>query len=204
VESAARVLREHGVPAADIWITAVGSEIHYGRDLRPDPGWAHHIRHLWRRDALAETMQRVPGLRLQGREHQRAFKLSYRADPGRMPAIAEIRALLRARDLHANLVYSQQEFLDLLPVRASKGTAVRHLAYRWGLPLPSFLVAGDSGNDTEMLMGDTLGVVVGNHSAELDALREVEQVYFADRPAALGVLEGIRRYGFANDARARA
>jgi sucrose-phosphate synthase len=201
VESAARVLREHGVPAADIWITAVGSEIHYGRDLRPDPGWAHHIRHLWRRDALAETMQRVPGLRLQGREHQRAFKLSYRADPGRMPAVAEIRALLRARDLHANLVYSQQEFLDLLPVRASKGTAVRHLAYRWGLPLPSFLVAGDSGNDTEMLMGDTLGVVVGNHSAELDALRDVEQVYFADRPAALGVLEGIHRYRFADGAR---
>lgn len=204
VESAARVLREHGVPPADVWITSVGSEIHYGRERRPDPGWARHIRHLWRRDALVEALQGVPGLRLQARENQRAFKLSYRVDPGRMPALAELRARLRARDLHANLVYSQDEFLDLLPVRASKGSAVRHLAYRWGLPLRSFLVAGDSGNDIEMLMGDTLGVVVGNHSGELDALREVEQVYFADRPAALGVLEGIRRYRFADEVRAPA
>jgi sucrose-phosphate synthase len=204
VDSAARVLREHHVPAADVWITAVGSEIHYGRELRPDPGWARHIRHLWRRDALAAALQGVPGLRLQGREHQREFKLSYYVDPGRMPSIEEVRGLLRARDLHANLIFSRDELLDILPVRASKGAAVRHLAYRWGLPLRSFLVAGDSGNDAGMLVGDTLGVVVGNHSAELDALRDVEQVYFADRPAALGILEGIRRYRFADEVRGAA
>jgi len=201
VDSAARVLREHGVPAADVWITSVGSEIHYGRDLRADPGWARHIRHLWRRDALVEALRDLPGLRLQARENQRAFKLSYRVDADRMPALPEIRSLLRARDLHANLVYSQDTYLDLLPVRASKGSAVRHLAYRWGLPLRSFLVAGDSGNDAEMLRGDTLGVVVGNHSEELEALRDDEQVYFSDRPAALGVLEGIQRYRFADEAR---
>jgi sucrose-phosphate synthase len=77
--------------------------------------------------------------------------------------------------LHANLIYSHQAFLDVLPVRVSKGHAIRYLAYKWGLPLRNFLVAGDSGNDAEMLVGDTSAVVVGNHSPELERLRGLEQ-----------------------------
>lgn len=84
----------------------------------------------------------------------------------------------------------------MLPVRASKGLAVRYLAYKWGLPLQSFLIAGDSGNDEEMLVGDTLGVVVGNHSPELESLRDREQIYFAKNTYALGILEGMKHYHF--------
>ena len=81
-----------------------------------------------------------------------------------MPALRTLQAMLRAQRLSAKLIYSHESFLDVLPVRASKGQAVRYLAYKWGLPLGNFLVAGDSGNDEEMLLGDTLAVVVGNHS----------------------------------------
>jgi len=85
----------------------------------------------------------------------------------------------------------------VLPVRASKGQAIRYLAYKWGLPLRAFLGAGDSGNDLEMLVGDTQAVVVSNHSAELENLRGMEQVYFAGTPCASGILEGMTHYGFA-------
>ena len=47
-----------------------------------------------------------------------------------------------------------------------------------------------------MLIGDTLGVVVGNHSPELEPLRGLEQVYFASAPCASGILEGLKHYGF--------
>ena len=47
-----------------------------------------------------------------------------------------------------------------------------------------------------MLVGDTLAVVVSNHSAELEELRGMEQVYFADTPCAAGILEGMNHYGF--------
>ena len=57
-------------------------------------------------------------------------------------------------------------------------------------------MAGDSGNDSEMLVGDTLAVVVGNHSAELESLRGLEQVYFAQAHYAAGILEGLDHYGF--------
>jgi len=48
-----------------------------------------------------------------------------------------------------------------------------------------------------MLVGDTLGVVVGNHSPDLEPLRGLEQMYFADNTHARGILEGLEHYNFA-------
>ena len=81
-------------------------------------------------------------------------------------------------------------------MRASKGRAIRYLAYKWGLPLNAFLVAGDSGNDHEMLVGDTLGVIVANHSPELASLKGNEQIYFARAGYADGIAEGMAHYEF--------
>jgi len=199
--SALEVLRQSRVPLPDVLITAVGSEIHYGPDLRPDVGWQRHIQHLWRRDALAAVFEGLPGLTLQSADQQSEFKLSFHADPATMPSLREIDMRLRERRLRANLIYSHQAFLDVLPIRASKGQAIRYLAYKWDLPLRAFLVAGDSGNDLEMLVGDTQAVVVSNHSAELDKLRGMDQVYFAGTPCASGILEGMAHYGFVGQPR---
>jgi sucrose-phosphate synthase len=186
-----------------VLITSVASEIHYGKKLVPDLGWTAHIRHQWRRDALAEALARFPGLKLQAPENQREFKLSYLATPDNMPPLGEIREYLHDLKLHAQLIYSHEEFLDVLPVRASKGHAIRYLAYKWGLPLENFLVAGDSGNDIEMLVGDTHAIVVGNHSPELAVLRDQEQVYFAQRHYAAGIIEGLQHYGMHIDTESR-
>ncbi len=196
LESALKILKEWGVPLPDVLITAVGSEINYGPELRPDIGWQNFIKHLWRRDAIESALGGVPGLKLQAEENQREFKLSYNVDPEKMPPIAKIRALLREQKLSAHLVYSRQAYLDILPLRGSKGGAIRYLAYKWGLPLRSFLVAGDSGNDREMLIGDTLGVIVANHSPELASLRGNEQIYFARAGYADGIAEGMAHYEF--------
>ncbi|MHB1092359.1 HAD-IIB family hydrolase [Thiobacillus sp.] len=196
LSSALDVLRQSRVPLPDVLITAVGSEIHYGPEIRPDTGWRRHIQHLWRRDALASLFTGLPGLTLQSDDQQSEFKLSFNADPDTSPGPRELKALLRQAGLHANLIQSHDAFLDILPVRASKGQAIRYLAYKWGLPLRAFLVAGDSGNDLEMLAGDTQAVVVSNHSAELEKLRGFEQVYFSKAPSASGILEGMAHYGF--------
>ncbi|HQT26420.1 MAG TPA: HAD-IIB family hydrolase, partial [Burkholderiales bacterium] len=196
LESAIRVLKSWKVPLPNILVTSVGTEINYGPHLLPDDGWTNHIRHQWRREALCSAMEGIPGLELQSEENQREFKLSYVIDPAMMPPIHQIYRHLRERNLPAKLVYSHEAYLDVLPVRASKGHAIRYLAYKWGLPLENFLVAGDSGNDEEMLLGDTLGVVVGNHSIELEPLKGIEQIYFAHEVCAKGIIEGIRHYGF--------
>ncbi|MBN2205075.1 MAG: HAD-IIB family hydrolase [Thermoleophilia bacterium] len=194
LESARRQLRRWGVPMPDVLITAVGTEIHYGPKSTPDAGWSNHLRHRWRRDALAETFAEIPGLHLQEARNQREFKLSYYVTADEPPSPEGLRRRMDERRLRARLVLSKQETLDVLPVRASKGHAIRYLAYKWGLPLGDLIVAGDSGNDLEMLSGDTLAIVVGNHSPELEALRGSESVYFADGRYAAGVLEGLRHY----------
>jgi sucrose-phosphate synthase len=203
IESTLAILKQWRVPVPDVLITAVGSEIHYGRGLRGDVGWSNHIRHLWRRDAVARALEEIPGLTLQPAMNQREFKLSYNVDPQAMPPLRSLHATLRGHGLHAKLIYSHEAYLDVLPVRASKGHAVRYLAYKWGLPLRAFLVAGDSGNDEEMLLGDTLGVVVANHSPELASLRGHEQIYFAQASHATGILEGMAHYRFLAVPRAR-
>jgi sucrose-phosphate synthase len=47
-----------------------------------------------------------------------------------------------------------------------------------------------------MLLGRTLGVVVANHSKELNRLRNRPRVYFANAAHAAGILEGIQYYNF--------
>ena len=202
LESAVRVLKEWGVPTPDLFITAVGSEIHYAHaGLLEDQAWARHIDYRWQPEALRAAMRELPGLKPQPREEQRPHKISYFWDAERAPSVREIQRHLRKRDLHANVILSHSAFLDLLPIRASKGLAIRYVGMRWGIPPDRFLVAGDSGNDAEMLSGESLGVVVGNHSPEIARLRGRPRVYFARGHHAWGILEGIDYYDFFGEVR---
>ena len=81
-------------------------------------------------------------------------------------------------------------------MRASKGLAIQYLTIKWGLDPRKILVAGDSGNDEEMLRGNNLGVIVANYSTELTKLRGRTDVYFAEGANAWGILEGMHHYHF--------
>ncbi|MGE0370315.1 MAG: HAD-IIB family hydrolase [Gammaproteobacteria bacterium] len=203
LDSAVKVLREWGVPDPDFFITAAGSEIHYGPKRVDDDSWFRHIDYLWEPERVRSVLREIPGLKMQPKEEQRQYKISYYIDPQRAPGPRELVRHLRRLDIHVNVIYSHQAFLDLLPVRASKGAAVRYFADKWGIPFNHILAAGDSGNDEEMLSGATLGVVVGNHSAELERLRGHDRVYFANGRHAWGILEGIEHYDFLGSLRGR-
>jgi sucrose-phosphate synthase len=187
-------LRGAGVDPPDLLITGVGSEIHYGPDWRADVGWENHISKNWRREELARALQDLPGLRLQAQRVQGRYKLSYYATPSRLPPLSDIYARLNRQGLRAKLIYSRSRLLDVLPHGASKGQAARYLAIKWGLPLDHFVVAGDSGNDYDLLTGGTLGIVVANHSPELESLRGRERIHFASQPFAAGIQEGLEHY----------
>jgi sucrose-phosphate synthase len=96
-----------------------------------------------------------------------------------------------------NVVLSFGQFLDVLPIRASKGLALRYFASRWDIPLEHVLVAGGSGADEDMMRGNTLAVVVANrHHEELSQLMDLERIYFARESYARGILEAIDHYDF--------
>lgn len=196
LDSALEILKEWGVPLPDVLITSVGSEIYYGPEITQDMGWFKHIDHQWKPDKLRTALLALPGVALQPEIDQRRHKLSFFIDPKQVPDIKEIERILHQQDLQANLIYSHDRYLDLLPTRASKGFAVRYFADKWGIPTERILVAGDSGNDEDMLRGSTLGVVVGNHHPELEKLHGFKKVYFASANYAGGIDEALTHYDF--------
>jgi sucrose-phosphate synthase len=196
LESAIKILKKYKVPWPDIFITSVGSEINYGKTLVEDRTWKHHLNYFWQPAEILQALSELTGLEPQEDTEQRRYKISYNLDPGVGLTRRCIVRHLRKKNLRVKVIYSHNKYLDILPIRASKGLAVRYLAIKWGLPPEHILVAGDSGNDEEMLSGDVLGVVVGNYSRELNKLRGKPRIYFAREPYAAGIIEGIENYQF--------
>ena len=202
-----QVLDEHELHEIDVVIAAVGTQIYYGRDLAPDKGWASHLRTRWYPDRIRETLDKLPFLFLQKDKHtQQEFKISYDLDDGVVPdeVLPQIHeALAQARAPHS-LIFSHGVFVDILPYRASKGKAVRYLSGKWNVALERMATAGDSGNDADMLTGQTAGIVVGNHDEELLDLKGVrsDRIYYAQAHCAGGIIEGLRHYGLIEQAEA--
>ena len=196
LKSTLEMLEEWRFPMPDLLITSAGSEIYYGPQIVTDTSWRKHIAYHWQAEAVREVMKNIPGVELQPPESQRKFKISYFVDESKAPKIREIIRHLRRNQLSVKGVYSHNMYLDLVPIRASKGDAIRYVAWKWGLPVQRFLVAGASGNDETMLSGNTLAVVVGNYSKEIEKLRGYSQVYFAEGHYAWGILEALDHYDF--------
>jgi sucrose-phosphate synthase len=197
LESALKVMRRYGIPMPDVLITSLGAAIHFAPEYAIDLAWNRHIDHLWTPAAVRAILDELPGLKRQPKTEQSRFKISYYIDPQIAPSLEEINRLLHQGDQTVNATLSFGQFLDVLPIRASKGFAVRWFADQWGVPLEQILVAGGSGSDEDMMRGNTLAVVVANrHNDELRALAEVERIYFAQAGYARGILEAIEHYAF--------
>ncbi|MEA5618969.1 HAD-IIB family hydrolase [Cronbergia sp. UHCC 0137] len=196
LESTLSMLEEWRFPMPDLLITSAGSEIYYGPQIVTDTSWQKHIGYQWQAKAIRQAMKDIPGVELQSPEAQGKFKISYFVDAAKAPNFREIIRHLRRHQLPVKGVYSHNMYLDLVPIRASKGDAIRYVALKWGLPVDRFLVAGASGNDESMLAGNTLAVVVGNYSPEVEKLRGYPQIYFAQGHYAWGILEALDHYDF--------
>jgi len=202
IESAMEIIREHHIPQPDFLITSVGTEIYYGNELTYDQGYDAHISKRWDRDKIREVLDSLDFLIYQEEENQRKFKVSYYMEPDK-DRLASVHHALVKNKLKYNLIYSHGQFLDILPVMASKGKAIRYLSYKWEIPLNQVIVSGDSGNDEEMLRSGALGVVVGNYSSELEHLKDVNRIFFAKKPYAGGILEGLDHYQIIEKAKER-
>ncbi len=199
VDSAINILKENNIMTPDVIISSVGSEIYYNfkEDLIYSKGWDAHICHYWHRNKIEDVLKRFRFLTPQEEFTQRKYKISYfmEENPDHLQKVKD--TLIKNR-LKTTVIFSHGRFLDILPYRASKGKAIRYLAYRWNIPYEHILVAGDSGNDEEMLKGELLGVVVSNHSRELEGLKGGKRIYFARRAFAGGIIDGIKHYEFLN------
>ena len=195
-EEVMELMVEYEIPHPEVLITSVGTEIYYGKNYTLDTSWRKHIDFRWNPEQIRRVLEQVDGLYLQEEHEQSTYKISYQVDFAIAPKLAAIKRILRENGVRAKCILSLGMFIDIIPSRAGSGISIRHMAYKWGFPLEHILIAGDSGNDEEMLAGNTLGVVVGNYSSELEKLRKYPRVYFAEKSHAAGIIEGIEYYNF--------
>jgi sucrose-phosphate synthase len=197
LESALKVMKQYGIPEPDVLITSGGTEIHYAPKLTQDTGWRRHIEYHWTPNTVHRVLDELPGLKLQPRMEQSRFKISYYIDPRKAPSLDEITKLLHQEEQSVNVILSFGQFLDVLPIRASKGFALRYFADRWDIPLEHVLAAGGSGADEDMMRGNTMAAVVANrHDEELSQLVDMDRIYFARQSYAAGILEALDYYDF--------
>ena len=181
---------QFGLNEPDVVIASVGSEILGWRGLRES--YRQHISTGWNRAAVVMALEGEAGLDLQESGGQGPFKVSFYAGT---EAVLIAREALAAAGLKAKLIHSHGAFLDVLPERASKGEAVRFAAAQLGVPLERVVVAGDSGNDADMLRCGARAVVVANYDPELEPVLADASVYRARGAHAAGVLEGLEHFG---------
>ncbi len=67
------------------------------------------------------------------------------------------------------------------------------LGEKLGIPETAFVVAGDAGNDRDMMERGWKTILVANHSEELADLSSLPGVYLSGSPSAAGVLEYLRK-----------
>lgn len=185
-----QAVRDFGLPEPELVIASVGSEIAgAGRswsDWPPAPARAG-----FRRDEILSVLRGVSGVEPQGAEGQGPYKLSFTATAA---AAAAARQELRAAGLTVSVIHSAGRWLDVLPEGVTKGTAVRFFSRATGVPLSDIVVAGDTGNDLDLLLSGARAVLVANHTEELAHLRGDPRVYAAAKPHAAGVLEGLEHH----------
>jgi sucrose-phosphate synthase len=198
LELTLEAITKFAITMPDIIISSVGTAIYYGSDLYFDKGWQHHICRQWKPDHIREVLGELPFLTLQEQTRQRSHKISYFLDDD-PDLLARVQQTLKTARLHCNVIYSHGHYLDILPLRASKGKAIKYLMYKYQFQPENVMVAGDSGNDLDMLRGPACGLVVANHSQELERLRGKPRIRFSPASNAAGIIDGLHHYGLLDE-----
>ncbi|MEB3158698.1 MAG: HAD family hydrolase [Synechococcus sp.] len=185
------------LPDPGVWITRAGTEIVYGSNQEPDPGWSRRIGVDWNRGQVEKALQGLGAhLQLQEPVHQAPYKISYLLRQSGEGILPLVRQRLRLHHQAARPSLRCHWFLDVVPLRASRSEAIRYLSLRWGLPLEQILVVASEQGDGELVRGLPATVVLAEHDPSLDSFRHQPRVFFASRQSMSGVLEGLQHYRF--------
>ncbi|WP_245617630.1 HAD-IIB family hydrolase [Siansivirga zeaxanthinifaciens] len=151
----------------------------------------------WDLESVEEVIQSINHpISQQPSKFQHSYKRSYYFHDATPELISNIEKDFVKANMHINVVYSGEKFLDILPKWANKGNALQWLLQKLDLTTENVLVAGDSGNDSAMFNLDGIkGIVVANAHEELYKFTKHRQIYHSEGNFGDGVIEGLVYYG---------
>lgn len=188
--SAAQLIYEASLPTPDFLITDVGTVIYAGSHFEEDEEWKKKMLKEWHPDQILKTAENIPGLLRQDLPNKRRVSFS---SEGARPAKTLKKALLRSGIPHT-FIFSSNRDVDILPKGGGKGEALKFLIKKYADKEADILVAGDSGNDLDMLQAGYPAVIVSNARPELAAITGSEKLFRASYPYAEGILEAWQHF----------
>ena len=111
--------------------------------------------------------------------------------------INQLNIRLQQQQLNAQVIFSSNLDVDILPINANKGNAVVYIQQKLGITSSQTLVCGDSGNDISMFQQPTFGVIVNNAQIELIEWYQIyadKHHYLANSSYASGILEALQKF----------
>ncbi|ANU08889.1 hydrolase [Planococcus antarcticus DSM 14505] len=184
-QSALSLIAKENLPVPQVLITDVGTGIYTGDSLQQEMAWTEQLEQAWMPDKIDSVASQISGLVSQNLPI--ANRCSYFASDS---AIVEVfRAELDKAGIPHKLIYSGGRDVDILPIGSGKGQALQYILDKYNLSEAKLLVAGDSGNDVEMLTMGFPSVIVGNAQPELLEQAEHPSIYRAQKKYAGGIHE---------------
>ena len=135
-------------------------------------------------------------LTLQDKDQQSVYKVSYVLREPDGAILPLVRKRLRQEGQAALPYLRCHWYLDVVPLRASRTEAIRHLVLRWGLSLDQIFVVASQQGDAELITGLTTSVVPVEHDPSLERFRSQQRVFFASRANEGGLIDGLNHYRF--------
>jgi sucrose-6-phosphatase len=194
IDSVKSMIADGHLPEADFISTDVGTKVWDPRDSQNRLAW-HYVNladAAWPAQRIRDVCQSA-ATPLQHDQAQGRFKASFHWD-GQAESLQAFRSRLSWL-LDQRLIITAGQYLDVLPSCYGKGQAVRFLAAAAGVDLKRTIVAGDMENDLDMFSIGAQGIVPSNALPALKQALAGGDAYFSALPAALGLLDGLKRLG---------
>jgi hydroxymethylpyrimidine pyrophosphatase-like HAD family hydrolase len=194
-ESVLELIAQERLPFPRFICSNVGTELFDFEDFSAQAGQAYaaRVQPDWSLEQIYQLGQGEGVSRQEFKRGQPRFQAGFNWDarPETLQAFRERLAGLENLYIQA----SYDTYIDVLPAALGKGRAVEFLQEYLGLPPEWVVVAGDSGNDRQMFETRFNGIVPSNALPELKALACQPWHYHSPYPAALGLLDGLWRFG---------
>lgn len=184
-DSALSLIDSEKLPVPDILVTDVGTTIHIGENFEKDRDWEARMLEHWKPEEIDAIASTVPGLTKQPLLLEN--RCSYYVEE-KQP-VDEFQKKLESSGIPYKMIFSGGRDVDIVPMPSGKGQALQYLLAKYKIRDAKLLVAGDSGNDLEMLTLGFPSVIVGNAHPELLETEEHPLIFRATKGYASGIQE---------------
>lgn len=189
-QSALSLIENENLPIPDVLVTDVGTEIRIGDDFAKDTEWTLQMKENWKPEQIEEIAAQIAGLNKQ--QVPVKNRCSYYVDNER--PVIEFRKKLQESAIPHKFIFSGGRDVDIIPAQSGKGQALEYILDKFEVREANLLVAGDSGNDLEMLTLGFPSVIVGNAHPELLECPEDPMIFRSSQKCAGGIHEAWNHF----------